>query len=304
MNFKEFKRFVRDRVKQELDQSSKTYTVELKKLQKTSGSYTGLLVKSTESNQGISIYLEDSYQDYRKGKTLECIVEEIVEASDRSGKAMDLDWLNDYSIVKDRLFIRVSGLSSIGSLIKSVPNRIIEDLVLTAHIRMPSTECDLCSAIVTNDLLSMMGIDAEQLFKDAFASSVKLFPVDIIPFISELRNMIPKSEHSLLDNNEDQLPKMYLVTNKARVNGAAAFFYEGVMKKLEEITGGSYYVIPSSIHEVLIFSEEEFRKGPISEERIHEINTNHVAWDEVLSDHLYFYDAETKEFHIVNTKTE
>ena len=42
------------------------------------------------------------------------------------------------------------------------------------------------------------------------------------------------------------------VTTTKQVNGAIAMFYPGVMERIAEMAGGSYYVVFTSIHEAKI----------------------------------------------------
>ena len=44
----------------------------------------------------------------------------------------------------------------------------------------------------------------------------------------------------------------YIVTLTNEHFGAGAVFYNGVEERLRELMGGNFYVIPSSIHEVVI----------------------------------------------------
>lgn len=50
---------------------------------------------------------------------------------------------------------------------------------------------------------------------------------------------------------------MVVVTNEDRVNGAATMFYPGVMDEIGEKLGGNFFVLPSSLHEPLLFQTME-----------------------------------------------
>ena len=58
---------------------------------------------------------------------------------------------------------------------------------------------------------------------------------------------------------------LYVLTNKSRINGAAGIMYEGVLKKLADKLESDMYILPSSIHEVIIlpkspmFNKEELK---------------------------------------------
>ena len=48
---------------------------------------------------------------------------------------------------------------------------------------------------------------------------------------------------------------MYVMSNEERSFGAACIFYEGVMEMIYGVIRENYYIIPSSIHEVIILPE-------------------------------------------------
>ena len=55
--------------------------------------------------------------------------------------------------------------------------------------------------------------------------------------------------------------------------------------------GADYYVLPSSVHEVMIVPDDGgFDSGEL-EEMVREINATQVAPEEVLSDHIYYYNC-------------
>lgn len=70
---------------------------------------------------------------------------------------------------------------------------------------------------------------------------------------------------------------------------------------LEEISAGrNFYIIPSSVHELILLSEMPGQEQCIEElnQMVQEVNRDMVAEEEVLADHMYFYDAESKEIQI------
>ena len=74
------------------------------------------------------------------------------------------------------------------------------------------------------------------------------------------------------------------------INGAAALFYPGIMKQAAALMEGSYYILPSSVHEVILLPEEcapDFRE---LEKMVRQINRSQVLPEDRLSDHVYHYD--------------
>lgn len=87
---------------------------------------------------------------------------------------------------------------------------------------------------------------------------------------------------------------MRVLTNSKRVHGAACILYPGVLDEVAQETGGSFFILPSSVHEVIILPDAGNGDGERLKEIIRMVNTTQVAPEEVLSDTLYRYDTAEK----------
>ena len=72
-----------------------------------------------------------------------------------------------------------------------------------------------------------------------------------------------------------------------------------MLEKIAEKTGKNYYIIPSSVHEVILLEETGEEKAEDLKKIIREVNRTHVSAEEVLSDNLYFYDNFVKTVKII-----
>ena len=73
--------------------------------------------------------------------------------------------------------------------------------------------------------------------------------------------------------------------------GAATILYEGVLEMIADFLDDNFYVLPSSIHEVIIVSETEAPWGSSGlSEMVREINHTQVDEEDILSDIVYYYD--------------
>ena len=92
----------------------------------------------------------------------------------------------------------------------------------------------------------------------------------------------------------DEAPaKLYVLSNETLQFGAAALFYPGVIEKIGKNIPEGFYILPSSIHEVLILPKNQGEKAML-ETMVQEINATQVAPDEVLSDFVSEYDPRTR----------
>lgn len=57
--------------------------------------------------------------------------------------------------------------------------------------------------------------------------------------------------------------------------------------------GENFYILPSSIHEVILLRESFAEDAEYLRWMIQEVNATEVAPEEILSDRAYYYDRET-----------
>ena len=97
---------------------------------------------------------------------------------------------------------------------------------------------------------------------------------------------------------EEKDDNLYVATNNGKEYGATAMLYPEVLKEGLEVLGDSFYIIPSSIHEVLLLKVDERNTPKELAELIKATNDNVLEKDDILSYKLYFYDKESKEVSI------
>lgn len=112
--------------------------------------------------------------------------------------------------------------------------------------------------------------------------------------VGELGEYIDKAfEMGMIDEDFRDYPHpcAYVVTNQEEEYGAAAILIKEAMEKLRDRIG-EFYIIPSSIHEILVVPNAiavELKK------MVREINDTVVEVKEVLSYNIYKYDPRSKE---------
>lgn len=148
----------------------------------------------------------------------------------------------------------------------------------------------LSSALVTNSMLGHYGITAEQLRQDAFASAVSHTPFEI-KTMAEVLNELMGAEII----PEDAMP-MYVASNKERIHGAGVIAYPEFMEEAAKRLGGDFYVLPSSIHEVILIPDTPDVSVLELQGIVQSVNVEQVAPEERLSNHIYHYDSKEKLF--------
>jgi len=84
----------------------------------------------------------------------------------------------------------------------------------------------------------------------------------------------------------------FILTNTRGINGAVVMVYPGCLKEIGNITGSDLYILPSSIHELLVIPDDGQIYIQELKNMIHEVNTSCVVAEEILSEQLYHYSVE------------
>ena len=92
---------------------------------------------------------------------------------------------------------------------------------------------------------------------------------------------------------EDDICPMYVATNSKKLNGACVMLYDGLLRSFARKVGKSFYIIPSSIHEVILIPDTLDMDIRYMKAMVKEVNGTEVSPDEVLSDNVYRYDIDT-----------
>ena len=181
-----------------------------------------------------------------------------------------------FNDLKDGIYFKVSHRDKAGDNVY----KEVGDLALTYWIRLvESTGMGgiRISASVSEKLMDAWGITIDELDATARENTARMFPAEV------------KTSSELLGIMEENT--FICVTNAEKKNGASAVFYDGMLDSLAEIFGGDFYLIPSSIHEMLAVRPEGFDPSFFNA-AIKECNKELLMEpEEVLSDHAYRYLA-------------
>lgn len=88
----------------------------------------------------------------------------------------------------------------------------------------------------------------------------------------------------------DAAGELFVLTNEEGLNGAGTVLYEGILDSFSDQIKGGFYILPSSIHEVLLVPEKEGSDPAALSELVKEVNRTVVDEGEILSDRIYYYE--------------
>ena len=87
---------------------------------------------------------------------------------------------------------------------------------------------------------------------------------------------------------------MYVLTNTNKINGASVILYDGLLNQISKKLHSDLVLLPSSIHEFIILPHNNDMSFNAMTEMVNSVNETSVSDEEILSDHVYFYDSKSK----------
>lgn len=255
------------------------------------GKLTGLCFKRPDAEGGPTIYAEDFYDLYKEGMSVAKLSSEAVNAV-----VPYIDHLPsfgeevlDFVAHPENLRIRMISKMRNKDALKKFPYFDLGcGLVLTADIWQGEYR-----APVTNSILGSAGVSSSKLFELALGNySIKdavLYRLeDVLDESDDDRENLMESTYGKLLADEESL---YLLSNRDAFWGAAAIFYPGVMEKVYGLMGGDFYVMPSSVHELLILPVSAVEAQKLVD-TIRSANRSVLKETDILADDLYVCRAD------------
>ena len=304
----EFNAYVRDHIVDRLPDQLKNAKIDLMQVNKSNGrtlDAISITAENMDIKGGPLVYLNDYYEDYQSGVPetviLHNISQNVVKALEQMSEIIgfSIDKFQDYPFMKERLSLRICDLEKNKSFLEDKPILKTEgDFAAYAVIEIGNAQQMTGSAAITESMISNWGITKKELLEDTIASDKKrcapaLYDVieitDSILSGGQCKNLLDSDPSVVRKSHE---PKMYVLTTERREQGASVIMDEEIRKKVGHFLKEDYYVLPSSIHEVMILPAD-FGNVRDLNAIVHEINENSVDIRDRLSDKVQFVDGKT-----------
>lgn len=171
-----------------------------------------------------------------------------------------------------------------GEALEDCPHLRLYDLALTFRWVAHSDDIGISTALVTNQELQVWGISMNELLLAARENTPRLFPVHMI----DMDEMIAQAGIPI-SLDESAIP-MYIMTNEQEVNGASVLLYDNVLESFALEKKTDFYILPSSIHEVILVPSNKIDDPSALFTMVSDANNTVVALGDILSDSVYYYN--------------
>ena len=295
LTYAQFKIEAAAKIKNYLPEEYQDYKVEIQPIVKSAVKYDALFVKPVNETINVtpSLNLSDAYDEYRNGKSFEAIMHEL--AYIRASVSMSIPGFSkedvvNYNWVKDKIYPRLINTGMSEEYLSNKPHKDIEDLSVVYTIRFSSDERGVASAAITYDLLDLYGVDKDTIHKQAMSNLAKEKPK-----FMNIADMLfkPNAKEKKIENiyPEDYEVPFFVLSSQNGTCGAVMVLNPKLMDAITK-NFGDVYVVPSSVHEVLIVPQHVMPANLLAK-MCTEINSREVPDQDVLSNNIYEYDAET-----------
>ena len=262
-------------------------------------------------NMSPSIGTFSIYEHYREFDDLDKIVSslsnKIIEDKNRQIDTMSV--LSKENILNSTYLMVVNAKSN-QKLLSETPHYYIAEGELAVIPRLNINITDKSGfIIIKNDLLPKLQMTGDEILQIAKlnTSEQNLF---------EINSLLSVTMQAMTDNGEDiaddfseffteNTPKTFVITNKDKKLGACCLACPEVIGTAIEKMGFDCYILPSSIHEVILVEKRgESEDLEYLRDCVNQVNRQSVPAAEILSDKVFQYNQKTKKIEIARTEQE
>ena len=201
--------------------------------------------------------------------------------------------VEDYSKVRDYIVFKLINKEANSLLLKNVPHVNYLDLAIVFYYLLPSKEDEKEKwfTIVNNELMQHWGVTVEELMQRASENTSRLLGLKIQGILSTIAEYTNDKEWLKYADMEDACIPLYVATNKENTYGASVMLYRDMLRAVAEKFNSDLYVIPCSVHEILLFRPIKGCQVDTNSLKslISQVNRCEIPKSEVLSDSLYYY---------------
>ena len=252
----------------------------------------GLVIMEKGKDIAPTIYLDSFYELYTNGENIKNIIRqiEVIYEQNKNNVTFDVNILKHFDTIKDKIVYKVVNYRSNEKLLEQVPHKRILDLAVVFYCLLDNEYGRSATALIYNNNLKNWNVTIDDVYKAALKNTPDLLHSKISSMAALFEKCGVNVDGEEVDLKDYVPSDMYVLTNESKLNGAACILYENVLYDFAQKLGADLYILPSSVHEVMLLPKLSMFEKDELVNMVKEVNTEGVAADEVLSDHVYEYN--------------
>ena len=227
-----------------------------------------LLVKFAEHEDAwevCGLYTQELFKAYQEGSPMEEIMKEITDDLERVRKAKIYEKtkvLKDYEKTKKRLFIRLLNADKYAEELKDAVYKTLGDIALVLYMKVTEYQGCVTSTKIRQGMLEQWKKDSDEVFKEALLNTYFMSPPRIYRWEQMIFNPEYEGESFMNVGDNSKLTKEAMgncLSTTKKTNGAVAVFLPGVAQRLAYLLDSDFYMVFTSVHEVMIHNDRTSR---------------------------------------------
>ncbi len=294
MEYQEFKDLVFLHISNELPKNT---SVQFQQVRKTNDVVLdGLTFRENSRNICPTIYLNSYYEDYCSGKDISTIVQHILHTYEltKPKENIDLQFFTDYEQVKPHIVFRLINYEKNQQLLKEVPFIGYLDLAIVFYYLMDNSENGYATILIRQSHLDYWQVSIHELYQQAKKNTPLLLSCEVENLFTFTKQAL--EQKGILDIPDlSDTPPLFVLSNKNHLFGAGCILYTSILEDFGNKIKSNFYILPSSVHEVILYPSQKNDQYFNLSQMVQDINRTQVAEEEVLSDHVYFYNRSERQ---------
>ena len=257
--------------------------------------------------------MERMYDQYKNCESFEKVMANQAIYLEESLKYLPKDILElDLASIKDKIVFQVVNTKENREMIALCPHRNFMDLTVVYRAITNVDDEGVSGFLITNDIAKAEDLTEKTLYAMAKKNTKKLFPFKRERIEETMMRMMKRWGANDKDIDEsfpyiDEVPekeRVYVISNQFEFFGANALLYKEVIGDVANSIGTDCYILPSSVHDLVVLSTDIFGESTKLINLVRETNSEHVRTSDRLSDSIYLYSLADKKINMVTSPME
>lgn len=293
MNYSEFLKELAEDLKEKLQSRNRNVEVEIVDVEKPWEWKIGLRISEGKRLCPV-LYVDEQYEYYKAGMNYQMIVaymtHKIEKALDKVPEKINLNF-RDF---RDTVTMQLLNTDRCEGYLKGKVCREVEDLSIIYRFNFDMGKGNHYSTVVSKHMLELMQLTEEELHQFAMIRAPFNKPYVIKPLAAMIEELT--GEAVTMQTQMDS--PMMILSNEDMHFGASVIFYPDVLNECSNAMNGDYYIIPSSIHECLLYPDNGDLTLKELKSMVEDVNNTILDPRELLSYNVYHYDHKEKIFEL------
>lgn len=257
-----------------------------------------------DADEVCSVHVDELYTAYQDGAKLNAIINyisnDVLHAKNNNIYDKTKTLMN-YDTAKNRLFVRLLNCDRNADVLKNVVHKTLGDIALTVCAIVDDNREDLISTKILKFMVKKWGKTETDIFNEALENTYRATPPRIYKWEEMIFNREYTGDSFMESCDEDVISKDAMgncLSTTIKTNGAVAVFLPGVAEHLAELLNSDFYMVFTSIHEVMIHNAKKVDPEDLKSVLTDTIRET-VPEEDYLTSRIYKYNRRTHKFECV-----